>query len=253
MLIKSGQIQTLNAYAEDIYVKEMAGHLQLFSPKLCQVVGEPALLQLTKSGMDKGRGYGLMNHGPLRFFLELKCTLGSGFDTDPQLHWASEVLSDTSIDSDMLRAERLFERMIGYLDQVAGPNHQYATEAIKSLLAYNFDTPPPEGWSDKAVVGAMARLYPQKFEFVGESAAKEIARQAAKQAAKYGLPHGPGGAALAGMKFGMGHGICEDPFYPWIEATLLDPQTVDGEGRLARLLSKLRLYGTHVLAYFNPS
>jgi hypothetical protein len=189
----------------------------------------------------------------VRFFLELLCTMGSGFDTDPQLRWASETLADGSIQTDMFRAERLHERMVVYLDHVAGPNHQYAIDALKKLLEFNFEIAPREGWSEKAVLKVMAHLYPQKYEFIGESVASTIARQAAGEAAQYGLPSGKGAAALAGTKFAMGHRICEDPFYPWIATALKDPRIVDGERRLDRLVSKLRTYGTHVLAYFSQS
>jgi len=76
-------------------------------------------------------------------------------------------------------------------------------------------------------------------------------RKAAEEAARYRLPMREGTAVLTAMKFAMGHQICEDPFYPWIAATLHDPLTIDGDGRLARLVSKLRTYGTYVLTYFS--
>jgi len=252
MIIREEQFTAFGAYAEDAFVKEMCVHLRSFAPKLCQVAGEPALLHITKSRIERGRSYGLSNRGPLRFFLELTCTLGTGFDTDPQLKWASDVLTDKSIETDMLRAGQLYGRMISYLDQVAGPNQQYAIDALKRLLDYNLDA-PHEAWSQSSTTEAMARFYPQKFEFVGESAMRKIMRQAAKEASGYGLPPGEGTAVLSAMKFAMGHLICQDPFYPWISATLNDPLTIDGNGRLARLVSKLRTYGSYVLAHFSRS
>ncbi len=253
MIVRAAQIETLEAYAKDAFTKEMAEHLKSFAPKLCEVVGDPAVRRIAESGIERARSYGLTNRGPVRFFLELTCTLGSGFDTDPQLRWASETLTDGSIPTDMFRAERLHERMVVYLDRVAGPNHEYAIDALKKLLEFNFEIAPREGWSEEAVLKVIARLYPQKYEFVGESIARTITQEAAGEAAQYGLPAGKGAAALAGTKFAMGHQICEDPWYPWIGTALKDDRIVDGEGRLSRLVSKLRTYGTHVLAYFSRS
>src|SRR5207249_1146784 len=124
---------------------------------------------------------------------------------------------------------------------------------LQKWLDFNFEIAPREGWSERPAVRVMAHLYPEKFEFVGESVAMELARQATEEAAKYGLPQGKGAAALAGMKFAMGHRICEDHYYPWIAAALNDPRIVDGEARLHRVVSKMRTYGTHVLAYFSQS
>jgi hypothetical protein len=104
------------------------------------------------------------------------------------------------------------------------------------------------------MMNVMAHMHPQKYEFIGEDVAAAIVRNAATQAEIYGLPAQRGAAALlAGMQFAMGYRICEDPFYPWIAATLKDPRTVDGEHRLDRLASKLRTYGKHVLAYVTQS
>ena len=171
------------------------------------------------------------------------CTLGTGFDTDPQLEWASETLTDRSTPSDMIRAERLHQKMVAYLDVVAGPDRRYATAALQRLLAFNFDK---SEWSEQSMLTALGDLYPQKFEFIGESAARRLFQLAGREAAKSACSAGKGGAALAGTMFAMGHRICEDPFYPWVSATLKDPRIVDGERRLNRLAAKLKTYGTQV-------
>jgi hypothetical protein len=250
MIIRAEQFQTLEAYGDEAYALEVAEHLKSFAPPLCEVVGDAAVREIARSGIRRARGYGLQNRGPVGFFLELMGTLGTGFDTDPQLVWASETLTDSNISSDMARAERLHEQMVAYLDVVAGPGHEYAIDALRRLLAFNFDEPE---WSEQSVLTALGELYPQKFEFIGESTASRLFQLAGREAATYGLPAGKGGAALAGTLFAMGHRICEDPFYPWISATLKDPRIVDGEHRLKRLAGKLKTYGTHVLTYFSPS
>lgn len=253
MIIRSAQMVTLGAYANHAFANELAEHLKLFAPELCNVVGEPGVHEIAASGIERAHSYGLTNRGPVRFFLELMSTMGSRFDTDPQIPWASQVLTDGSIPTDMLRADRLYERMLVYLDRVDGPDRRYAIAAFTRSREFDVESAPREGWSEKAVLNSLARVYPEKFEFIGESLARTIARQAAEEAAAYGLPPGKGPAVLALSKFVMGHQICVDPFYPWIAATLNDARIVDGNSRLARLVSKLHLYGTHVLAYFNPS
>jgi hypothetical protein len=253
MIIRCEQLQTLKAYAEGAFATEMVEHLKSYAPKVCEVVGDLGIRRIVESEIQHARGYGFSNRGPVRFFLELTCSLGCGFDTDPQLRWAAETLNDGFIQNDMLRADHLYERMVMYLDRVFGPDQQYAIQALQRWLEVDFEMAPREEWSEKPVLKLMAHLYPEKFEFVGESVASTLVQQATAEAVKYDLPQGKGAAALAGMKFAMGHRICEDHYYPWVSSALKDPRIVDGERRLARLISKMRTYGTHVLAYFTQS
>ena len=253
MNVRSEQIQTLEVHAQDSFVREMAEHLKTFAPKVCEIVGDPAVREIAQLGIQRARSYDIRNRGPVRFYLELMSSLGSGFDTDPQLPWAAETLKDGSIRTDMLRADRLFQRLVAYLDQVAGPDNQYATDALNRFLQFNPDAPPREGWTQQAVLRVMSHIYPQKLNFIGENIAQAILRKATDEAASYGLPAQKGAVVLAGAEFAMGHQICEDPFYPWIAGTLKDPRIVDPEAKLKRLTSKLQTYAKHVLAYVTQS
>jgi hypothetical protein len=250
MIIRSKQFEILKTHDNAGFVAEMADHLRWFAPKICEVVGKPGVHRIAESGILRARDYGLTNRGPIRFFLELISSLGVGFDTDPQLPWIAETLNDASIQTDMLRADCLYKRMVAYLDHVSGPNNQYTIEAIDKTLNFNPLDLLQEKWSQKAIMNEMAHMHPQKYDFIGEDVAAEIASNAAAQAEDYGLPTHQGAAmVLAGLQFALGHRICEDPFYPWIAATLNNPRAVDGEHKLNRLKSKLRTYGKAALTY----
>jgi hypothetical protein len=251
MLIRSEQFKILQAYANTGFVGEMADHLRSFAPKMCEIVGVPGVRNIAESGIQRARDHGLTNRGPIRFFLELTCSLGAGFDTDPQLPWVTETLSDTSIQSDLLRADCLYKRLVVYLDYVAGPNNQYSIGAITKALNFNHLSAPTEGgWSSRAIMKEMSRLHPQKYTFIGDDAAAEIVHNAEARAKTFELSDQPGATmVLAGLQFTLGHQIFEDPFYPWINATLNAPRTADGGHKLNRLASKLRTYGTHALNY----
>lgn len=254
MFIRSEQLETLQTDASDGFVSEMADHLRSFAPRVCEVVGEPGVRHIAESGILRARSHGLTNRGPISFFLKLICSLGVGFDTDPQLPWIAETLNDPSIQSDMLRADCLYKRMVVYLDHVAGPKNQYTIRAIDKALNLNPLDAPRERWSQQAIMDEMAHIHPQKYDFIGKGVAAALVRSAAAQAETYGLPAQQGATVvLAAIQFALGHRICEDPFYPWIAATLNNPRTVDGEHRLNRLTSKLRTYGRSALTYLTQS
>jgi len=250
MIIRSEQFEILESYAKASFVTEMADHLRSFAPKICEVVGEPGIRQIAETGIQRAQGYGLTGRGPIRFFLELTCSLGDGFDTDPQLPWVAETLNDDSILSDLLRADLLHKRMVVYLDHVAGPGNQFSTTAIEKALSFNYHYAPPEGWSQQAMMNVMEQIHPQKYEFIGDNVAAVLVRNAANHVETCSLSAQEGATVLiAGLQFALGHRICEDPYYPWIAATLKDSRIVDGEHKLDRLATKLRTYGRHALDY----
>ncbi len=254
MIIRSEQSEILQTHANAGFVAEMADHLRSFAPKVCEVVGEQGIHDIAESGILSARSYGLTNRGPICFFLELLCSLGIGFDTDPQLPWIAETLNDASIQTDILRADCLYKRMVVYLDYVAGPNNQYSIRAIDRALNFNPLDAPQERWSQQATMNEMAHIHPQKFDLIGEEVAAAIISNAKAQAETYGLAAQQGATVvLAGIQFALGHRICEDPFYPWIAATLNDPRTVDGEHKFNRFTSKLRTYGKYALTYLTQS
>lgn len=253
MVIRSEQLKVLEAYAEGAFTEEMVEHLKAYAPKVCKVVGEAGVRRIVESEIRHAREYGFANRGPVRLFLELTCSLGCGFDNDPQLRWAAEVLNDHSIPSDMARADRLYERTIVYFDQVGGPDQTHAVRALQRCLEFDFENAVRTSCSEGPMLELMAQLYPEKFAFIGEPVARVLLQQGAEEARRFGLTSAEGGAALAGMKFAMGHRIYEDPYYPWISSALTDPLIADSEGRLFRLTSRLRTYGKHVFAYLAQS
>jgi hypothetical protein len=250
MLIRSEQVKILETVAKASFVTEMSDHLHSFAPKICEVVGVPGIRRIAEIAIQRAQGYGLTGRGPIRFFIELTCSLGDGVDTDPQLPWVAETLNDDSIPSDLLRADLLHKRMVIYLDLVAGPDNQFVTRAIETALSFNYHDTAPEGGSVQAMMAVMKRIHPQKYEFIGEDVAGAIVRNAADYVETCGLSAQKGATVLiAGLQFALGHRICHDPYYPWIGATLRDSRIVDGEQKLDRLATKLRTYGRHALDY----
>jgi len=250
MIIRSDQMEALEAQTSAVFLAEMEEHLRSFAPRLSAAAGEEGVHKAVEMGLQGARTYGLVKRGPIRFYLELMCTLGSGFDSDPQLAWATETLTDQSIPGDMLRAERLYERLVVYMDQVAGPDQQYAIQALRNALDFNYEEAARQNEiSTPAILKNLATLYPEKFEFAGATVMHGIVAQAEQQAAEYGLADPRAVPVLAGLQFSFGHQACTDPLYPWISRTLTDPLTVDAEGKLARLISKLRIYADRMLAH----
>jgi hypothetical protein len=244
MIIRSQQMDVLeDARARD-FVTGMVEHLRTFAPQLSRILGEERIHKVVESGIGRAQAYGLTNRGPVRFFIDLMFALGNGFDTDPQLPWAAAILGDSRIPDQMLRADRLYRAMKAYMDEVAGPDNAHAMKALKNLLAA-LKTPTPAdapGDLPSRILNGFRTVYPQKCEFVGEPGLKALIEEAVQFAASRGLTPEAHTALCAGLMFGFGHGIFQDPLYPWVAATLEDPQIPTLNERASRLADKTRVY-----------
>jgi hypothetical protein len=82
--------------------------LKKLLPAKCAYVGELPLRRLVQRGVESARGHGLTTERGVLLFVALMFVAGGGFDTDPQLPWASAVLNDeTTIDQNE-RVNRLY-------------------------------------------------------------------------------------------------------------------------------------------------
>lgn len=244
-------MRVFEAAASVAFEKALVEHMRGYAPPLFEVVSEPGMHAVVRSAVERAANYGFTYEGPIRFLLELFCTLGWGADTDPQLPWIGEALQDQS-EPQMLRAQRVYERLIVFLDEVAGPQGAYARKALERVLHLD-----PE-WiarpmSTDALLREMESLYPEKFSFSGEETLRGMVAGAAATAERYSLPGERGIALVAALEFALGHKVTEDPFYPWISKTLADTRILDGNKRLQRLATKARTYAEHTAEHLGAA
>jgi hypothetical protein len=252
--VRREQMDAFETSARRRFEDEMVEHMNAFAPRLCKAAGEAGTRSAIRLGWDRAHRYGFTGRAPITVYLELMFALGSDFDTDPQLYWSAETLTDSSLSDEMVRAQRLSEKSGLYLDEVAGPDNRYAIEALERLQRVDFkDAAKRRRITVDMVIRGMHAVYPQKAVFAGEPALRALVQSAAELAVSFALPADKGTALLAGLMFGLGHGICSDPLYPWIGNTLQDERIVDGHGKVERLLDKLQVYAQSASAHLSGS
>lgn len=82
--------------------------LQSLFPHKCEYVGELSLRRLIQRGVQMARGHSITTERGTLLFIMLMFVLGGGFDTDPQLPWASVVLKDEALTDQNERVNRLY-------------------------------------------------------------------------------------------------------------------------------------------------
>jgi hypothetical protein len=248
--IREEQLTAFEQAALKNFEDQMVEHLKEFTPQHCEVIGEAGVRHVIRLGMARSKKkYGLTNQGPVRFYIELMFMFGSDFDTDPLLPWVAEILNDTTTPDQMVRAERLYGTLMDYVEKVAGPDNEYVKAALRRASLQRFEDlrVPAENFENEMVARLKAN-YPQKCEYVGESALRELIPLGRALARKYAISKDEGVVLLIGLLFAQGHGFATDPQLPWIQATLNNPAITDPNKRIERLYSKVMTYLRHVLA-----
>ena len=254
MVIRRSQFEALSNRAAAAFEQEMTDHLFDFAPKHCQVIKDTGVREVIRLGKQRAATYGFTNRGPVRLYLELMFMFGSEFATDPQHQWVAPCLEETMPGDQMYRAELLYDAAQKYLAQVSGPNHRYAAaslrrtrEEISRASATPMTIAPAE--LRPALKSALRRTYPEKSLYLADTGLEQVINLGISDAEKIGVRDLRGIALFTFLVFALGHGVCDDPLFPWIRAVLSDPLLGTPEDRAARLESKAVVYLDHVIEY----
>jgi len=247
--IRHEQQQAFQQASLQRFEDEMVEHLKQFAPKHCEVIGEPAVRNVIRLGMERAKQYGFTNRGPVRLYLEVMFMFGSFFDGDPQLPWVVEILNDRAKPDQMGRADRLHVRTMEYLNDVVGPNKEYYMEALRRISRGRAEHFPVSGGDlENAAVRALTTLYPQKCEYVGQARLRALIQGCVKDATEHGVSTLKGVSLFIVLAFTLGYGYASDPQFPWIGATLDDALVGDPTARVERLYKKATAYLAGALA-----
>jgi hypothetical protein len=253
LIIRKEQMAVFEQAALKDFEAKMIEYLKEFSPRHCEVLGEPAVRTVIQLGVERAMRYGFTNRGPVRFYIELMFMFGSYFDTDPLMLWAAEILNDPVIVHQMIRAERLYEKVADYVQKVAGPDNRFVKEALRRARQERFEelSVRTENFENE-IIARLAENYPQKCRYSGEPALRKLIPLGLELANRHSISKNAGKVLLIGLMFAQGHGFATDPQLPWVSATLNNPAIPDANKRIERLYSKVMTYLDRVLMELEP-
>ena len=228
---------------------EMVEHLQKFSPQHSKMVGDAGTRQLIRLGMDNASKYGLSNRGPLRFYMELMFMFGSYFDTDPQHPWASTVLMDRKGISQEVCADRLFEAMNDFKEEIVDPERKHLIESLQEIRNSRVEDCLPAGVRfEDAMLQCVQSACPIRSEYLGESVLRKLVLFGSEIARRFDFKTDRGIALIVAMVFLGGHGFFRDPQYWWIAKGLDAKQYPDEKQRVEYLCSQSGRYLDSILS-----
>src|SRR6266498_1125429 len=94
LTIRKTQLDTLESAAMRAFEDRTYVHLQKYFPGHCMLLAEEQMRRVIQHGWMKAKSYDLTAECCARSYIEFMCLLGSGFDTDPLMPWAAEILND---------------------------------------------------------------------------------------------------------------------------------------------------------------
>jgi hypothetical protein len=249
--IHKEQYEILKQKGGGAFENLMLEHLADFSPPLYKTLGEKQLRIVIRSGIERAENYGFNQQGSVRTYLELMLLFGSYFDTDPQYPWAGEILADANEAEQMELAEQLHERTMEYRQQVTGEDDEFTLQALNRIRQFGQESPqiPATGFQT-ALLNELKRIYPEKYDYVGQPSFEKLIKKGVQIAQKNHLQTTHDAALMVVLMHAFGHGCYEDPLYPWISRTLSDERIADSKARSKRLENKAITWLDHVLEYF---
>ena len=228
-------------------------HLWQFSPRHCEVIQDTGVREVVKVGIQRAGDCAFTRRGPIRLYLELMFMFGSEFGTDPQHAWAAQALDPSLADDEMFRAQLLFEAAQYYLARVSGPNHRYAAESLRQTRRAIDKSPAsldmgPDDLAP-ALKSALRSVYPEKADYLGEQGLCTIIKLGFETAATHLVHSARAMAFFVFLVFALGHGVTDDPLYPWVRSALRNALISDPHDRAARLEARATVYLDRVIAY----
>jgi hypothetical protein len=113
--IRPEQMKVFSKAASKSFEDRMVAHLAKFFPQQCKKLGEEKIHETIQQGIVKARRYGIITEHDVCIYIDIMFDLGSDFDVDPELPWASRVLKDSTIKDPTYKINRLYDETMANL------------------------------------------------------------------------------------------------------------------------------------------
>ena len=233
LIIKAHQIEAFARPSMERYKKALIDYLHTAWPRECRLTGgDAALLHAVRRIVRAAQANGYETSRQLTLYANLVFSLGIGFDTDPQFHWASTALLNKS-DRESDRADRAVVRGV---DRVFRQGRRPGFRTSRTCAA----------------TGAGVRLHHCSRHYGRRSDRGSVQRPGKTMAGEAGVSgnqpdpgddrsshrksratrhHLPDGRCVfATASYFFGHGVDIDPLHPWMASVLTGARGCAGNG-----------------------
>jgi hypothetical protein len=113
LIITGRQLDVFEEAQARGFEDRMVSHLGEFFPEQCETLGEPAVRELIRYGIERAAAYEMVGERDVCKYVDLMMALGRDFDRDIQ--WAAAILTVHREKSPSYKVERLCEEAVASL------------------------------------------------------------------------------------------------------------------------------------------
>jgi hypothetical protein len=107
--VRKAQLAVFSQLARERFARELEAHLWEALPERCAALGDAGVQSAVSRAIERGPRYGLVTEQQVCLLATLMCLMHPGFDEDPALGWAREILSDLHFPYPDRRIEALYD------------------------------------------------------------------------------------------------------------------------------------------------
>jgi len=143
----------------------------------------------------------------------------------------------------MAKVEGLHGKVMDYVSKVLGLRRELYAEAVQRTILTPAEALPATapGFED-ALVQTLTGIYPQKCEYSGESAVRNLIDSAVEHARTSRVSNYRGFALLTILSFMLGHRFGADPQVPWVSAISMESPGGDSNEQIATVYKRAQDY-----------
>ena len=212
------QITLLEDEVYHTFLCRVVGHLDEYCIAAYAHLDDQAKFTVARQACDRAREHGFDEERGLILYASLGVMLGAGFDQDPALPWAANVLGDPVFLDSAERMDDLWGSAMVYLDDVFDDDE--APVPFEAFARYRTWIANDRAETDPARIATL--LWPEKTEAIGRDSLEMTLAAAEDLAADYGLATAATRTRFVAMAFILGHRFDADPLYPWARRILAD-------------------------------
>ena len=244
LIIRTQQLHAMEARAVQAFEDRTHAHLQRYFPRHCLLLGEEPLRRVIQLGVKSASRHGLTVECCVRSYIEFMCRLGSSFDSDPLLPWATETLQEKTL-TQIERGDALYDRAWDYIDHISR-DYRDASGRPTTARFINELRSMRHGHDEvltRAALPGFAHalrdrieaMFPAKCRYVPAPALDDMVPRGIETAGRYAITTQRGIALVTVLLFVLGSGFPDDPLLPWASAALHDQQVAGPTERVDRL------------------
>ncbi|SRR5579884_3261361 len=222
LTIRESQMQILAAEPARQFEGQLERHLEKYFPHECRSGNTREFVRL---GIERASLHGIDTQKDVALYLNLMAMLGCMFDVDPQIPWAGEQLDSPAAAPVSARVSGVYEWALAYLDNIGGKKCAYLLRAKLRLRKQNLNVlnECQPNMLPAELLAFLELIYPQKAQYQGEAAMKQLAMRAITSCQSRGAAVNRSIAIHAIHMFFIGIAYDQDPLYPW--AMILEDTT----------------------------